>query len=40
MSGPAVFISYSHQDEPWKDRLVRQLRVPRRGGMWRGRGSS
>ncbi len=22
-----VFISYSHQDEAWKDRLVRQLRV-------------
>jgi len=27
MDGPTVFISYSHQDEAWKDRLVRQLRV-------------
>ncbi len=27
MSGPRVFISYSHQDETWKNRLVRQLRV-------------
>jgi len=27
MNGPTVFISYSHRDEPWKDRLVRQLRV-------------
>jgi len=27
MDGPTVFISYSHQDEIWKDRLVRQLRV-------------
>ncbi len=27
MSGPTVFISYSHQDETWKDQLVRQLRV-------------
>lgn len=25
--GGTVFISYSHQDEVWKDRLVRQLRV-------------
>jgi TIR domain len=24
---PAVFISYSHVDEKWKDRLVKQLRV-------------
>jgi tetratricopeptide (TPR) repeat protein len=24
---PAVFVSYSHQDERWKDRLVQQLRV-------------
>ncbi len=22
-----VFISYCHRDEPWKDRLVPQLRV-------------
>ena len=27
MSGPTVFISYSHKDRTWKDRLVRQLRV-------------
>jgi tetratricopeptide (TPR) repeat protein len=24
---PIVFVSYSHQDEAWKDRLVKQLRV-------------
>jgi tetratricopeptide (TPR) repeat protein len=24
---PAVFVSYSHQDERWKDRIVQQLRV-------------
>ena len=24
---PTVFVSYSHQDEAWKDRLVKQLRV-------------
>ncbi len=27
MSGPTVFISYSHKDETWKDQLVSQLRV-------------
>jgi tetratricopeptide (TPR) repeat protein len=27
MSGPTVFISYSHQDEAWKNQLVSQLRV-------------
>jgi hypothetical protein len=27
MSSPTVFISYSHQDETWKDQLVRQLEV-------------
>jgi len=27
MSRPTVFISYSHQDEPWKDHLTRHLRV-------------
>ncbi|HEX3528220.1 MAG TPA: TIR domain-containing protein [Thermoanaerobaculia bacterium] len=27
MSGPTVFISYSHKDETWKDQLVGQLRV-------------
>ncbi|HEX4962900.1 MAG TPA: hypothetical protein VF173_18835 [Thermoanaerobaculia bacterium] len=26
-SKPKVFISYSHQDEVWKDKLLRQLRV-------------
>ncbi len=26
-SPPRVFISYCHQDEAWKDRLVKQLRV-------------
>lgn len=27
MTSPTVFISYSHRDEAWKDRLVTQLRV-------------
>src|SRR5262245_14331579 len=27
MAQPAVFISYSHKDEAWKDRLVSHLRV-------------
>ena len=27
MSKPTVFISYSHKDEEWKDRLVTQLKV-------------
>ncbi len=43
MSGPTVFISYSHQDETWKDQLVRQLRVleinTRRAGR-RSKGAS
>ncbi len=25
MSGPSVFISYSHKDEEWKDRLKPHL---------------
>jgi tetratricopeptide (TPR) repeat protein len=29
---PLVFISYSHQDEAWKNRLVKQLRVLEREG--------
>ncbi|HEX4962101.1 MAG TPA: TIR domain-containing protein [Thermoanaerobaculia bacterium] len=27
MPGPTVFLSYSHQDEPWKDRVVKHLKV-------------
>lgn len=27
MSQPTIFVSYSHKDEAWKDRLVAQLRV-------------
>jgi len=27
MPGPSVFISYSHKDEAWTDRLVPHLRV-------------
>lgn|SRR5574341_2440024 len=27
MSNPSIFISYSHKDEKWKDRLVTQLAV-------------
>jgi tetratricopeptide (TPR) repeat protein len=27
MNGPTVFISYSHKDEPWKNQLVRHLKV-------------
>jgi hypothetical protein len=27
MTAPTVFISYSHKDEEWKDRLVTHLRV-------------
>ena len=32
-SGPTVFISYSHRDEAWKDRLVVQLGVLQRQGL-------
>jgi hypothetical protein len=31
--GPTVFISYSHRDEAWKDRLVVQLGVLQRQGL-------
>jgi hypothetical protein len=27
MNQPSIFISYSHKDEAWKERLVTQLRV-------------
>ncbi len=30
---PAVFISYSHRDEGWKDRLVKQLAVLETEGL-------
>ncbi len=33
MSKPTVFISYSHKDEVWKDRLETQLRVLQFEGM-------
>jgi tetratricopeptide (TPR) repeat protein len=33
MDKPTVFISYSHKDEAWKDRLVTQLRVLQMEGM-------
>ncbi len=40
MSEPSVFISYSHRDEGWKDRLVRHLEVIRLEGeigLWEDR---
>jgi len=33
MTQPTVFISYSHKDEPWKDRLVTHLDVLQRQGL-------
>jgi hypothetical protein len=33
MSIPAVFISYSHLDEPWKDRLVKHLGIAEKQGL-------
>ncbi|MBM3235730.1 toll/interleukin-1 receptor domain-containing protein [Candidatus Poribacteria bacterium] len=33
MSKPTVFISYSHKDEDWKDRLVTQLGVLKEEGI-------
>jgi hypothetical protein len=32
MDKPTVFISYSHKDEPWKDRLVIHLRALEQAG--------
>ena len=33
MTHPIIFISYSHKDEAWKDRLVRHLGVLQREGL-------
>jgi hypothetical protein len=33
MPVPSVFISYSHKDEAWKDRLVTHLGVLQREGL-------
>src|SRR5438046_9158723 len=33
MGTPKIFISYSHQDEAWKDRLLSHLRVLERQGI-------
>ncbi|HZF08669.1 MAG TPA: TIR domain-containing protein [Thermoanaerobaculia bacterium] len=33
MSKPSVFLSDSHQDERWKDRLVQQLRILEKEGL-------
>jgi hypothetical protein len=33
MPGPSVFLSYSHKDEAWKDRLVTHLGVLQREGL-------
>ena len=33
MPGPSVFISYSHKDEVWKDRLATHLGVLQREGL-------
>ena len=34
MTSPTVFISYSHKDEAWKDRLVSHLGVPHLLDLW------
>jgi len=34
MTKPAIFISYSHKDEKWKDRLVTQLGVLEQQGTF------
>ncbi len=33
MGKPMIFISYSHKDEKWKDRLVAQLGVLQHEGL-------
>ncbi len=33
MGKPTIFISYSHEDEAWKDRLMKHLGVPVRQGL-------
>jgi TIR domain-containing protein len=33
MGGPRVFISYSHEDEAWKDKLLKHLKVFEREGL-------
>jgi hypothetical protein len=33
MAKPTIFISYSHKDEVWKDRLMTHLRVPEDEGI-------
>ena len=33
MSAPTVFVSYSHKDEPWKDRLLPQLNALVQAGV-------
>ena len=33
MNAPSIFISYSHKDEEWKDRVVTHLRVLEMEGM-------
>ena len=33
MTAPTVFISYSHQDEAWKDRLLTHLAPLRQQGL-------
>src|SRR5215213_1282668 len=33
MTAPSIFISYSHEDEKWKDRLVKHLGVSQEQGL-------